>query len=278
MNLIIGSKGRFAVAIKGELPHGEAISLPFMDLWSQNVGLESHILRDNYRYCYWASGQGTSDIRMENLEKKGLEMLFSLAKRTGIQVDHFVYFSTGGKMYGVNPGVVNESSAIKPVGKYGQIKFDCEVYLIENYTKLAKRLTILRIANAFSFSGFAEKPQGIIETFVNSIIQEIPINILGNLQNQRQYSTHQAYANVVVNQVLPKFEEKSGYQILNLAPITPLTIEEIIESIEEVFEKKFLIKQRNSLLDSVILTSNYLDFSEFSWKPLKNILMGYKSV
>lgn len=278
MNLIIGSKGRFATAIKGEMPLGGAISLPFLDLWSHHLISEGSILSNDYRYCFWASGPGTSESRMQNLEKEGLEMLFAQSKRTRIQVDHFVYLSSGGKMYGVNPGVVNESSAIEPVSKYGKMKRECEIYLIENYTKIAKSLTILRIANSFSFKGFTEKPQGIIETFVNAIIQDTPINILGDLQNQRQYSTHEAYANIVVNHVLPKIDESSSYQIFNLAPNVSLTIEEIIESIEEVFEKKFTIRQTDSLIDSVILTSKFLDFTEFPWKPLTSILRDFKSV
>jgi len=101
---------------------------------------------------------------------------------------HFIFFSSGGTVYGNAPGRPSvEDDLLKPVGWHGFAKVQAEE-LIRQFCSISNiPFTILRISNPYGYAAPSEKPQGIIPILIKSALEEQPFKIWGTGDARKDY-------------------------------------------------------------------------------------------
>ena len=207
----------------------------------------------------WCFGRGTSfeEEDRNSQEYKMLQRLHFTISRVNKtpNFSRFIYMSTGGKMYGVNPGKVTERSTVSPVGSYGQEKKMCEDLIRENISNVFGQTFIFRIANAYTFSLSNENPRGIVENCLHAIRNDTNVNLTVNSSSRRQYASHFDYAKAILNQA-EFLEESASHGTYNLSPDFSYDIAQIIDIFETHFRRKICFNMTDSdtlAPDSVLL-------------------------
>ena len=119
---------------------------------------------DAVLHLAWSSLPATS----EQNPRKEWESDFPLLKKmlTAMSVHrqlHFIFFSSGGTVYGNAPGRPNlESDTCNPVGWYGRAKCAAEEIIESHAARHGTACTILRISNPYGYPVPQSRAQGII--------------------------------------------------------------------------------------------------------------------
>lgn len=103
-------------------------------------------------------------------------------------VEHFVFASTGGALYG-DPEVVpaDEDTLIAPLSPYGAAKASVETYLRMYHDTYGTSYTALRYANVFGPRQTPEGEAGVVAIFTNRMLKgETPV-IFGDGEQQRDF-------------------------------------------------------------------------------------------
>ena len=93
---------------------------------------------------------------------------------------HFVFFSTGGAVYGNAPGRASrEDDTCMPVGHYGHAKVAAEA-LVAAAARAGLPCTILRISNPYGYPVPRNRMQGIIPHALRCAMEGIPLTLWGD--------------------------------------------------------------------------------------------------
>ena len=136
--------------------HRPLASLEQMPAWSPDECL---------LHLGWSTLPLTSE-RLPGIEKETdlpyLErLLANLARHK--QRPHFIFFSSGGTVYGDAPGRPNtEDDACHPIGNYGRAKLAAENLIREHADREDLSCTILRLSNPYGYPVEPTRVQGII--------------------------------------------------------------------------------------------------------------------
>ncbi len=140
----------------------------------------------------------------------------------------FIFFSSGGTIYGNVPEKIKESNSLNPINNYGFSKL-----IIEDYIRLKSNISslkylILRPSNVYGKYQRFEGNQGFISVAINKIQNDIPIEIWGDGKSIRDYIHVQDVA------LLTKFflEKELSNISLNLSTGIGFSLLEIIAIIE----------------------------------------------
>jgi UDP-glucose 4-epimerase len=107
--------------------------------------------------------------------------LAALAAVPAAKRPHFIFFSSGGAVYGNSPGRPNgESDPCHPVGWYGRGKRAAEDVIEQFTARHGLVTTILRISNPYGYPVPAERVQGIIPHAVRCARTGQPLTIWGD--------------------------------------------------------------------------------------------------
>jgi UDP-glucose 4-epimerase len=153
----------------------------------------------------------------------------------------FVYFSSGGTIYGNHKKLIRESTNLDPINNYGYSKL-----IIENYIHLKSNTTnlnyiILRPSNVYGKHQVFDGNQGFISVAINKVYSNIPIDIWGDGNTIRDYIN---VVDVVI--ILQKLLLSSTTKItLNLSTGLGFSLLEIINIIENILQKKASINFDN---------------------------------
>lgn len=105
-----------------------------------------------------------------------------------IGIKRFVYFSSGGAVYG-NPTImpIPENHPLNPISSYGIVKS-----ATENYLSLYKRLydfhpLIIRPSNPYGTRQSHFMAQGVISTFLRKLQKHEKINVFGDGNSKKDY-------------------------------------------------------------------------------------------
>jgi UDP-glucose 4-epimerase len=108
-------------------------------------------------------------------------MLDTLARAPGAQSRHFVFFSSGGTVYGNAPGRPNiESDPCTPIGRYGRAKREAELIVERFAREHALPCTILRIANPYGYPVPKSRAQGLIPHALRCATEGQPLSLWGD--------------------------------------------------------------------------------------------------
>ncbi len=100
-------------------------------------------------------------------------------------VDRLVFSSTGGALIGNANPPVNEQSLPKPISPYGAGKLCCEAYCNAFAESYGLNTICLRFANVYGPN--SEHKSGVVNKFVERLMNKQPITIFGDGSSTRDY-------------------------------------------------------------------------------------------
>lgn len=153
------------------------------------------------------------------------------------KVKQFI-FASSSSVYGVSPNTPwNESEQLLPISPYASSKLSDEM-LGHVYSHLhGIRFIALRF---FTVYGPSQRPDLAIHKFFDLITKKQPIPIFGDGNTIRDYT----YIDDILKGIIVAMEyNASFYEVINLGNNTPISLNELIEAIENVCGKKAMINR-----------------------------------
>ena len=276
-DLIIGAKGRFATAFANNLsPTAITINNP-----QENQSLEfiKKILSDSQKTkskvnIYWCLGKSKSKS-----EKKMCDEDFDLLSEFLLEIETFcaknmevIYLSSGGTVYGISAGRVNENSVLNPQSYYAEMKIKSEMLLKNLNKEFGMLISIFRIANAYSIPTIGSS-NGIVESLIECLTTDKEFNLNVLLKSEKQYGTYSNYSSSIL-QYLQEFRNRPNtFQIQNIFSDQIHTLKSLIALLESYFESTLNISGLKDLPEeSVILESIYKPINQNSWISVQEFL------
>lgn len=150
-----------------------------------------------------------------------------------------IIFASSSSVYG-NCTAEKFSEDLKvtePISPYAATKSSCEQFLY-TYSKLYNIQAIcLRF---FTVYGPKQRPDLAIRKFIELIEQDKPIPVYGDGTTMRDYT----YIDDIVDGIIKAIHySQTQYEIINLGGGSPVTLNEMIETIEKILGKKALINR-----------------------------------
>lgn len=147
------------------------------------------------------------------------------------QVEHIIYSSSGGTVYG-EPEYLpcDEIHPIHPICPYGATKYIFEVYLEMYRFMYDMRYTVFRYPNVYGPRQDPHGEAGVVAIFSGQILKNLPITITGDGKQQRDFVFvgDVAKANVLAT------ENSNDSAIYNLGSATPTDINQIFMALKEI--------------------------------------------
>ncbi len=191
------------------------------------------------------------------------------------EIDHFIFSSTGGAIYGEPKHIPpNEDSPEEPVSIYGVSKLASEKY-INFYEKIGLKCSILRFANVYGPRQDPNGEAGVISIFMNNIKQNKPIYVFGDGLSSRDYVFVKDIARVAID-ILNK---PSPYPI-NVGSGKETIMNDLIEAIKITVGKKFEVvytEERKGDVKKIYLDCSKLH-KHLGWIPSTSLEEGLAEV
>lgn len=193
---------------------------------------------------------------------------------------HLIFLSTAGGLYNLNdPSVKTEESEIFPDNIYGAIKLIVENYL-EDLVKNNGRVTILRPAPIYGDSLKKNQTNGLIDKLLRSTLdgpEAIVVNIFDHLKSARDYLHIDDLVRAII--LIINSKEYSGFEIYNLGTGTEVSIEEVLEVLNDICpgEIKYKILPVDRKASSLVINSEKI-FKKNSWKPRVTLKEGIRKM
>lgn len=202
-------------------------------------------------------------------------MLFKVA------IEHrcrsIVFLSTGGGIYGKPETIpITEKHPTVPLSYYGIEKLAVENYLRQMTRNTETKATVLRVANPY---GKYQRPfigQGVISTFLASILTDRPVQVWGDGSAVRDY----LFIDDLSDAILLATHADDDFTIANIGSEIGTSINDIIYAVERVTEKKLLVQYvaaTNAETGANILDCS-LAHEKLHWKAKYSIDEGIKKM
>lgn len=140
---------------------------------------------DSVLHLAWSTLPATSEQRPRQEWNDDLpalaKMLAAMTASSARDRLHFIFFSTGGAVYGNAPGRPNvESDSCHPVGCYGRAKRAAEELIEAHAASHPLACTILRISNPYGYPVPQSRAQGIIPHALRCAVSGQPLTLWGD--------------------------------------------------------------------------------------------------
>lgn len=203
-----------------------------------------------------------------------LVLLETCVKR---EVKKVIFASSGGAIYGKKDSIpISEREETNPISSYGIHKLITEKYMGLINSLYGISCVSLRIANPYGIGQHPFMGQGIISTALASAILERKFQIWGSGNAIRDY----IYISDVVNAFVKVSQYDGKYSIFNIGSEIGLSINELIEIVEDVVGKK-IIKEYVSQTTAEV-GRNVLDCTrakeQLGWQPKVKIQDGIRKM
>lgn len=207
-----------------------------------------------------------------DLESKVLSLirLLEILRESG-SVCRFVYFSSGGTVYGEprEPCPIPEDHPTRPISGYGLTKLVAEHYIRLCLSGSDVRSYVLRPSNAYGERQNLHRPQGAVGHFLKALATGLPIVLYGDGSVVRDY----VYAGDVAEAVRLCLKDKTAspgeVKTFNVGSSVGVSLQELVERIQTVTGKTFAIECRPDR--SFDCRYNVLDYSAIrgalGWQP-----------
>lgn len=189
------------------------------------------------------------------------------------KVKQFV-FASSSSVYGISPNIPwNEEEKLLPISPYASSKLSDEM-LGHVYSHLhGIRFIALRF---FTVYGPAQRPDLAIHKFFDLIMKKQPIPVFGDGNTIRDYT----YIDDIVKGIKAAMEyDSSDYEEINLGNNTPISLNALIGSIENVCGEKAIINRQPEQPGDVAIT--YADITKaqklLGYQPKMDLNEGLRS-
>lgn len=155
--------------------------------------------------------------------------LLSMCVEAGISRVYFA--STGGAIYGDQPGVVLDENAIpQPVSPYAIGKLAIEGYLRYFERKYALASVVFRISNPYGPRQHVGKMQGVIPIFLNNIRHGLPVTQFGDGSMVRDY----LYVQDAIQMMADAVEAGATQGLYNIGSGVGTSVSDVLDAVRKV--------------------------------------------
>ncbi|GGF12543.1 NAD-dependent epimerase/dehydratase family protein [Flavobacterium limi] len=178
----------------------------------------------------------------------------------------FIYFSSGGTIYGNNSqGKFLETDLREPISYYGLSKQIIEDSILFEHRRANLRYLIVRPSNPFGPGQSLNGVQGLIAVAIGKIMANEPITIWGDGSSIRDY----IYIDDLVRIMYELINKNVENEIINIGSGIGHSINDILLHLRNIAGDKLMVKYETSR--SVDVTSVILDISKLeSFIEIKN--------
>lgn len=208
----------------------------------------------------------------EDVNIKGTMQLLEFAKTNSIQ--QFI-FASSSSVYGVNSNVPwsEDDHVLKPISPYACSKVAGELIGYTYSILYNIRFLALRF---FTVYGPRQRPDLAIHKFIDKIEKGDKIQMYGDGSTKRDYT----FINDIVDGIIKALNYKATmYEIINLGNNQPISLAELVATIETIANKKAIIEKLPEQLGDVPIT--YSDISKakrlLNYHPETSLEDGIKS-
>lgn len=185
----------------------------------------------------------------------------------------FVYFSSGGTIYGVPRYVpIDEDHRTDPISAYGIHKLSVEKCMEYYGRTYGLDYSILRISNPYGRFQAPFANQGVIAVFMAHAILDKSIDVWGDGTAVRDY----IYVDDVMEACIRLLDYQGDQRIFNIGSGKGYSLQQIICLIEQELQKKIRVRYQPSRIQDV--PSNVLECRlaerELAWKPVVPLTEG----
>ncbi len=208
-----------------------------------------------------------ADAILENVRKK-YETLIEILKKG--QAKQFIFFSSGGTIYGSHKDKVSEEVSTNPETLYAKSK----VMLEEILQNSGINYLILRLSNPYGGYQIAGKRQGVIPILIRSALLDEPFHLWASSDSVRDYF----YIDDLAKAIDLLIQHNISREIINVGSGTGASLEKVIEIIEEETNSKIEITREDSnvpIVDSIVLDIHKLE-KLTGYKPTVSLEEGIK--
>lgn len=157
------------------------------------------------------------------------QLLQSIAALPPARRPHFIFFSSGGTVYGNAPGRANvESDPCLPIGWYGRAKLAAEKLIEVQMARHGLACTILRISNPYGYPVPKNRVQGIIPHAIRCAVEDQPLSLWGDGSARKDFLYYTDFLSAVELVIRRRL---TG--IYNLSAHTSHTVREVIALVEK---------------------------------------------
>jgi len=279
--LILGKGGRLSDSlvkkiktIEGENP----LTLSSREMGSKQFDLVIESIQprkqDSTLTIFWCSGSASNRSSFADCEAdaKILRNFIEICNKRIQSPPNFVYFSSGGTVYGNSPGMVNELSPINPQTHYAEMKVKSEEFLLRIAKEGGIKLSTFRLANLYGGKGLNSR-----KSLIEFALTQNEIHLTVNPKSTKQYGTYDDYSQYVLD-----FLEQFGPELGQ--PLVKNVFSEYIYSVENILKltaahNPFLESRRVSppadysrFEDVILTTADQATNLNFKWTSLESYL------
>lgn len=198
-----------------------------------------------------------------------------LASHCGVQ--RFVYFSSGGTVYGVPSTMpVPETHPTQPISAHGVVKLMMEKYLMALVHKHRMGVAILRVGNAYGERQNPFGTFGAIATILGCFASGRPIHIWGSGDTVRDY----IYVKDVASACLKALLTDSAHGAFNIGTGQGYSLNQLVRVIGETTMEPIpeirWEEQRGFDVPHIVL-DNTLAKRKLGWEPVTSLSDGVRS-
>ena len=181
-------------------------------------------------------------------------MLTALARSPARAQLHFVFFSSGGAVYGNAPGRPNvESDPCHPCGCYGRAKCAAERLIETHAARSGLACTILRITNPYGYPVPKSRAQGLVPHALRCAVEGQPLALWGDGSARKDflyYTDFLSALELVIARRLTGLFNLSAGQSHRVSEVISLVIEHTGRPIELASQPAPAWDVHDSLLDN----------------------------
>jgi UDP-glucose 4-epimerase len=283
--IVTGSRGRLATCFIKVLKEQRHEVLAFSRTSGDSyLKLDDLFVSDLLYRCSTIIHTAWSSVPLTSEQLVGIEwenempLLFKLLKgtvsRDGTTKTHFIFFSSGGTVYG-NAGSKpsSEDDPLRPISWHGFAKIAAEQVIMEFSRRTGLRSTILRISNPYGFPVSSTRPQGIIPYLIEAARNKSVFSIWGDGRAKKDYLHQSDFVSALLKIVQ---QEPTG--VYNLASGISHDVLEIIGIIEEFTGRRIVTQNTPTFAWDVV--NSRLDISKLSrdtgWRPKIDLKPGIR--
>ncbi len=204
---------------------------------------------------------------LQEIERK-YRALLNVLKEGGLK--RFIYFSSGGTIYGDSEKAIAEDAPINPISLYAQSKARVEKVIRESGVDYL----ILRLSNPFGGYQLTNKGQGVIPILINKALHDEVFEMWISGDSVRDYFYIDDLAKVIDGLI----EHDISCETINVGSGVGTSLQEVIHGVEEAVGKTIRIERKNSdvhMVQSIILDTGKL-FRLIGYVPDTSIEYGIR--
>lgn len=258
-------KNKNFVFIKDDLLNTESLNKIFE---SHNIDIIIHL-------AGYGGGRPSIDNPKLYIDNNIIATLNILECMKKYEVKNIIFASSSSVYGNSKESIFTETLKVsEPISPYAMTKLACEELLFTYHKLYNINVLALRF---FTVYGRRQRPDLAIHKFTKLIFEEKPIPVFGDGSTKRDYT----YIDDIIEGIISaiNYSDKNYYEIINLGGGEPVSLEEMINVLENTIGKKAIIERKSMQKGDVIKTvANITKAKKFlNFSPSTRFKDGIKS-